>query len=137
MNEQKVTKFEPRSFGDDYANTKDLIERKVAIAYAPGHPMDFDKTGLIKVGEYRIYGTKRRNYVSFWIDGGAGGASNASASAFAGGFGYHRPSQALQDALSKAGIDLANNIGGAGDRAMDGALKAIAAHAGYTQVEVF
>lgn len=44
----------------------------------------------------------------------------------AGGGGYHKPSAALCAALSDAGVNLDENISGAGDGAMEAAIEAIA-----------
>jgi hypothetical protein len=44
----------------------------------------------------------------------------------ASGFGYHRGSAALADAIDNAGIALSQDINGSGDAAMDRAVMAIA-----------
>lgn len=53
--------------------------------------------------DLRIYRTNSKNYVCIWISSkdnyGCGGGS-------AGGYGYHRPSQAVESAINDAGIDL-------------------------------
>lgn len=49
----------------------------------------------------------------------------------AGGGGYHKESAALDDALASAGVKMASRFGGAGDAAMDHALRAVARAAGY------
>jgi hypothetical protein len=54
----------------------------------------------------------------------------------ASGGGYHRVSAAMQAALDRAGIKLDKRIDGVGDRAMEDALRAIAAYLGYASVHV-
>ncbi|MFX5068880.1 hypothetical protein ABTC68_19770, partial [Acinetobacter baumannii] len=44
----------------------------------------------------------------------------------AGGYGYHKPSAALADAISDAGIRLSRSISGCGDDVMRDACEAIA-----------
>ena len=43
----------------------------------------------------------------------------------AGGYGYHKESAALQEAIESAGIKLRSPIDGAGDSAVRGAMEAI------------
>lgn len=49
----------------------------------------------------------------------------------AGGYGYHKASAALGDALTSAGVRLDSAINGRGDSAMRDALRAVAEAAGY------
>lgn len=62
-------------------------------------------------------------YACVWINGnsnhGAGGGK-------AGGYGYHKESAAIQEALESAGVALSEDIGGRGDQAMFEALEAVA-----------
>jgi hypothetical protein len=51
----------------------------------------------------------------------------------AGGYGYHKPSAALQAAITSAGITLAEPIEGCGEQAMEEALRAIAIAQGADQ----
>lgn len=60
--------------------------------------------------QLRVYGEECRNY---------GGAA-------AYGIGYHRPSSALQEAITAAGITLSESISARGDYLMREALRAIA-----------
>lgn len=52
----------------------------------------------------------------------------------AGGWGYHKASAALDEALTSAGIKLAKPIHGCGDGAMKWALDAVAKAAGYARL---
>lgn len=71
----------------------------------------------------RQYGTKEKNYVCLWVHRGH---SYRNGSGSAGGYGYHRPSAAAEEAIKNAGITLDEPIGGAGDSAMREACLAIA-----------
>ena len=55
----------------------------------------------------------------------------SSGSGKAGGYGYHKASAALQDAIDSAGIKLSSPIDGRGDTAQRQALHAIAEAMGY------
>lgn len=71
----------------------------------------------------RIYGTQARNYSAIWAKGNG---VYKSGTGTAGGYGYHRPSAAAQEAIYNAGITLDEDIGGLGDRAIKEAAEAIA-----------
>lgn len=83
----------------------------------------------------RIYTPGSVAYCCLWIHGSNAYARGAGK---AGGYGYHKPSAALQDAISDAGITLHGDvygqeshkrrayINGVGDSAMVTALEAIA-----------
>jgi hypothetical protein len=73
--------------------------------------------------ELRLYGTGKMNYACLWINHDG---THAHASGSAGGYGYHRPSAAAQEAISNAGIRLAFPIDGVGSNAIEEALCAIA-----------
>lgn len=62
-------------------------------------------------------------YCALWINGNDRyGRGNGKA----GGGGYHKPSAALSDAITDAGIELSERISGVGDNAMNEACEAIA-----------
>ena len=71
----------------------------------------------------RIYSTDSRSYACLWVNGKD---TWATGSGFAGGYGYHRPSAALQSAISNAGIHLDEDIDGRGHGSMEDAARAIA-----------
>lgn len=79
----------------------------------------------------RIYGTQAKNYACLWV---SNNGMYANGSGSAGGYGYHRPSAAVQEAMDSAGIKLDRSIGGAGDSAIIGSLHAIAKYLG---IEVY
>ena len=73
----------------------------------------------------RIYhnSTRSKNTACLWIHHGG---LHANGSGEAGGYGYHRPSEALEQAITNAGFTLSESIGGVGEQAMEQALLAIA-----------
>ena len=72
----------------------------------------------------RIYGTQAMNYACLWIH--AKEEYYGSGSGSAGGYGYHRPSQAAMYAFNAAGIYLKEDISGRGDSAIEDAIRALA-----------
>lgn len=73
----------------------------------------------------RIYhnSTRSKNTACLWVHHKG---LHASGSGEAGGYGYHRPSEALEQAITNAGFTLSQSIGGVGEEAMESALLAIA-----------
>ncbi len=78
----------------------------------------------------RFYVTQGRHYCCVWVHSAKANVW-ISGGAFAGGYGYHRGSQALESALDDAGVKLSEAIGGRGDTAIDDALKAVGVALGY------
>lgn len=70
----------------------------------------------------RIYFPGSVAYCALWVFGGAYGRGLGKA----GGYGYHKPSAALSEAVSDAGIKLSQSINGVGDGVMIDAVEAIA-----------
>jgi len=66
-------------------------------------------------------------HATLWVHG----AADRSGSGEADGYGYHKQSAALANAIRAAGIRLDKNIHGAGDSAIREALLAVARAAGY------
>lgn len=71
----------------------------------------------------RLYGTGSRNSACLWV---SHGDDYRNGSGQAGGYGYHRPSAAAQEAINNAGFALDTPIDGLGEEAMREALLAIA-----------
>ena len=85
-----------------------------------------DKDGeIIQPVIARFYATQARIYCCLWIHG----EPYTSGSGWAGGYGYHKASAALQEAITNAGFTLSEPIDGRGDTAIDAALLAIAYYA--------
>ena len=83
--------------------------------------------GLVVVGgkiltaiNCRFYGTQAKNYCCLWYNNNN---NYGSASGSAGGYGYHRPSAAFQEALDNAGIELSSRVDGRGDSAIEDVIK--------------
>ncbi len=83
---------------------------------------------LKDVIQCRLYATKVRWYCCIWIETET---MHISGSGYAGGYGYHKPSAAIGEAIHAAGYDLSESIGGGGDSAIEQAIQAIAALHGY------
>lgn len=83
----------------------------------------------------RLYYTKSgaRNYACLWV---TAEPFYASGSGYAGGYGYHRPSAAAQEAFTSAGVTLSENIGGCGDSAIENAMRALAEHIGVARAMI-
>jgi hypothetical protein len=117
---------------------KATIHDKTPNKFAPSHRKEgkcfFSQIAVISLAEkpwmtgelspqitLRLYGTGGKNFACLWIRG-----QDRRGSGSAGGYGYHRPSAAAQEAIANAGITLANPIDGCGDEALREALLAIA-----------
>lgn len=128
-NKQRVVSFEPQSNGKNYGGEKEMISAISVIGLKGSTARE-----LITV---RIHCTKShgRNYASIWIHGGHGDKGNlyGAGHGWAGGYGYHRVSAAVSDALNSAGVKLSHDIAGVGDEAIRTALEALAAHLGYNR----
>lgn len=79
----------------------------------------------------RFYATAQRWYCCVWIHESIKSVTHISGGGYAGGYGYHKASAALQDALQDAGIQLSESISGVGDSAIRQALLAVATALGY------
>lgn len=113
----KVTKFIPQDGIRAKAHRKEnhFMEEYAAIVFTKG---EF-KTPVT----LRIYGTNAMNYACLWVHHPD---NYCSGSGSAGGYGYHRPSAAAQEAITAAGIQLDERIDGRGDSATHDAVLAIA-----------
>lgn len=84
----------------------------------------------------RFYGSGMTVYcvawVSLWRHGidKAGLTGTCRGCGKAGGYGYHKASAAMEEALEDAGFILSESISGVGETAMRAALQAIADHVG-------
>ena len=67
-------------------------------------------------------------YTSLWI---TTPDYHGSGTGKAGGYGYHKASAAISEAIRSAGIELDEDISGVGDRAIEDALEAIAQALGF------
>ena len=103
---------------------------------SPDYPPYTEGREYPEIVTVRTYGTATKNYCCMWVALPAGHGPNypqglyTSGSGSAGGYGYHRPSEALRAALHNAGFDLSEDISGRGDSAMVAAIAAVAAMLG-------
>lgn len=77
----------------------------------------------------RIYGTGKQNTACLWINSTTKKfpeGVHVYGSGKAGGYGYHRPSAALGEAIRNAGFTLSESISGRGESAMREALMTMA-----------
>lgn len=77
----------------------------------------------------RLYQPGQVVYACLWIHPPHGSPEShwRSGSGYAGGYGYYKPSAAAESAITNAGIQLAQPIGGVGENAIRAALLAVAA----------
>ena len=109
-----------RSNGKNLSCQKEMISTMSAIAVINGK--------MREVVVARWYMARKSDgaspvYASIWTYGAGFGISGHGR---ATGYGYHKASAALSEALDSAGIVLSERIDGMGDRAIDRALEAIA-----------
>jgi hypothetical protein len=115
--------------GKNYHGERELHEAYSVVAVIKGELKEV-VTARIYVGRSR---QSERVYASIWVHGPRFATAG---NGWAGGWGYHKVSAALQEAISSAGIVLQNDEGkrtaidGCGDSAMRNALEAIARAAG-------
>lgn len=99
-----------------------------------GSPSNLPDSGFAEPVETRLWMGRSSSasvvYCSIWVRS-RDGKRYLSGRGSAGGYGYHKQSAALDDAIRSAGIRLAGSIGGCGEQAMEHALLAIAKAAGY------
>jgi len=89
---------------------------------------------LNKLVSCRIYWGTSRCYCCLWIHGDK---VCGSGSGLAGGYGYHKESAAVSDAISAAGIKLDERIDGVGETAITEALEAIGKALTRRKIKVF
>ena len=110
----------------NYGNKKELVNSWNVIVNS--------ENGLKNIITVRCYMGRSTNastvYASIWVhstDHQTSGTSNA------GGYGYHKASAAIGDAIASAGIGLSKDISGVGNGAIHEALGAIAESMGYSK----
>lgn len=108
-------------------NTNHRKEKQAFYSYSL---IDLDKGSESAVIRLYYSATGARNYACLWV---LREGFYASGSGQAGGYGYHRPSAAAQEAFERAGVKLAEPIDGRGDSEIEEALKALAVHMGLAR----
>ena len=120
---------------------KATIGKQVSNAINYGDKKELTKTfnvvtdGLKEVITVRCYMGRSANastvYASVWINTSE---VHTSGKGKAGGYGYHKASAAIGDAINSAGIALDTDISGVGNSAILDALTAIANALGFERV---
>lgn len=82
-----------------------------------------DDNKIKEVVDCRIYCPGTRVYAALWINSKD---KFIGTTGWAGGYGYHKPSAAVAEAINKAGIELNESINARGDSAIMDALMTIA-----------
>jgi hypothetical protein len=134
-----LPEFNYSSNAKNYNGDKELMSRYLVIAHNPDvEPNDYRR--FITVIDCRVYMSYRSDgaspmYASIWIhdplhDRHFSGTGKAS------GYGYHKSSAAIGEAIERAGIKLALPIGGRGESAVRKALDAITRELGYSDFAI-
>ena len=120
---------------------KATIGKQVSNAINYGDKKELIKTfnvvtdGLKEVIKARCYMGRSASastvYASIWI---YSGGTHTSGKGKAGGYGYHKESAAVAEAIKSAGITIDTDISGVGDGAICDALEAIARALGFSNV---
>lgn len=122
---QSVTNFTPARSDDIHKHRKEnSFRRQVSV-------VDLE-TGR-EIITARWYGAGSRVYCCVWIHGAN---VYSSGSGWAGGYGYHKGSAALETALSVAGVAFSEPFGGHGESAETDALAALARHIGADSITI-
>lgn len=135
------------------------INKDAKTKFTPSHRKENNKfnewAAIVKTESgFKVPVTLRTYYTSsggsntacVWISGevaeGGGNYLNeryisTQGSGTAGGYGYHRPSAAAQEAINNASFTLSEPIDGRGDRAIEEAVRAIAVFFGYKSEDIY
>lgn len=114
----------PQKFTSSHRKERNgLYSEYAVLAVNPAGPSDDNGEYVRELVCLRIYWPGATNvYACLWVDH----ANFHSGSGVAGGGGYCKQSGAAAEAIRNAGIDLDQNIHGAGTRAIEDACMAIA-----------
>ena len=123
----KATIKELADNGKNYGCKKELIKTYNVVSNT--------SKGLKEIITVRCYMGRSANasvvYASLWI---TAPDYYGSGTGKAGGYGYHKSSAAIGDAIKSAGVELSKDISGVGEGAIHEALKAIAEALGFSNV---
>ena len=111
------------------ANEKETVSTLTVVAFRDGefhHPV----TARFYMGRSK---TASVVYCALWVHSPDYWTSGRGT---AGGYGYHKESAALDDAITSAGITLSRSISGVGESAMKDALTAIANGLGFDKITI-
>jgi len=129
MTTNKVTAYKPASNGKNYSGDKEMVSAYSVIVS--------NGDGMKELVTARVWMARSNSasvaYASVWV---LAGEKYTAGHGTAKGYGYHRPSAAIGEAIESAGIKLEKSIYGVGDSAITDALTAIANYLGYQKVLV-
>lgn len=127
MKNQAVTGFEPR------VSTRNMTSyRRESSFYQELALIDLDRGE--SVAEFRFYGPGATVYCVAWLNlWHYGIEASCRGMGKAGGYGYHKPSAAMGEALKDCGFTFAEEIHGVGDDAIRRAIVAIAEKVGIAR----
>lgn len=134
-----LPEFSYSSNAKNYNGDKELMQRFLVVAHnpdvEPGHYRRF-----ITVIDCRVYMSYRSDgaspmYASIWISDYLHGR-HFSGTGKASGYGYHKASAAIHEAIERAGIKLAVPINGCGESEVRKALEAITRELGYSDFAI-
>ncbi len=121
------------------SNGRNLSPQKETIRAYTVIGIGKSRSDVVEVATARWYMSRSADgaspiYCSLWVN--VPGVIHAAGHGRARGYGYHKASAALGDAIQSAGITLSKDIDGVGDTAMDDALHAIGIACGFDTVRV-
>ena len=112
---QSITTFTPRRSENIHKHRHEsTFRRQLSL-------IDLDDQSELAI--VRFYGEGSRSYCCVWLHSSD---THARGSSWAGGYGYHKDSAAMQSALTDAGFTFAENFAGVGEQGEVAALDAIA-----------
>lgn len=128
MHKQKVLQFKPQT------DERSIAHYRRENSYR-GSWLLIDLDAGDTVVDCRFYGVAATSYCVIWVSNlpryiTDEGAWSARGYGKAGGYGYHKDSAAMREALSRAGFSFSEEIGGVGETAMKAALMSVAAYPG-------
>jgi hypothetical protein len=116
----------------DNSNRREQISAYTVVAYKRGQ-FETPITVRCWMGKSASASTV---YATIWTHNRENNGRYFAGAGNAGGYGYHKESAAIGDAIRSAGIKLDTDINGVGDSAIDAALHAIAKALGYRKVTI-
>ncbi len=128
----KVTSFTPQT-------AFNASNRKEKLFYESYEVVTFDGKEFRNPISLRLYGSNAKNYACIWINAAKTAKRDSihvSSTGNAGGYGYHRASAAVEEALRAAGFRFDESISGVGDSAIKSALGAICKHLGFKKFTI-
>lgn len=128
----KVTSFIPQT-------NFNASNRKEKLFYESYEIVTYNGKEFHNPISLRLYGSNAKNYACIWINAGKTAKRDSvhvSGTGNAGGYGYHRASAAVAEALQSAGFKFDSEISGVGESAINDALKAIAKHLGFKKFTI-